>query len=170
MSGLNFQPSIFLKHIFLSMQINFLTILQEIKKPFQQGLSIREIAKAVVVSLFITVFPIFGVITLLLTFAAIKLRLNLPVMIVISYLATPLQFLLFVPFIHIGETIFNTKHTLLTVQEIKNAFDLSFIDTIRQLVFELVCGISGWLIIILPISFLSIILINKGFKLIENKK
>jgi len=107
-----------------------MTILQEIKKPFRQGLSRTDIAKAVVVSLLITVFPIFGIITLLLTFVAIKLRLNLPIMIVVSYLATPLQYMLFLPFIHVGETVFNTKHTLLTVHDIKNAFEVSFFDTI----------------------------------------
>ncbi|MGZ0015158.1 DUF2062 domain-containing protein [Yeosuana sp. AK3] len=115
-----------------------------------------------------SIFPVFGVTTLLLTAVSIKFKLNLPVMIVVSYLATPLQFMLFMPFIHVGETIFNTKHTLLTVQEIKEAFDVSFIDTLRQLIFELICGISGWSLIALPISFLTILLINKIFRLIEN--
>lgn len=145
-----------------------LKILKKIKQPFQQGLSRYAIIKAIIVGLLISIFPVFGVTTLLLTAVSIKFKLNLPVMIVVSYLATPLQFMLFMPFIRVGETIFNTKHTLLTVQEIKAAFDVSFIDTIRQLVFELICGISGWSLIALPISFLTILLINKIVRLIEN--
>ncbi|WP_146608987.1 hypothetical protein [Gelidibacter algens] len=54
----------------------------------------------------------------------------------------------------------NTKHTLLTVQEIKNAFDVSFFDTIRRLLFELICGISGWLLVMLPISVITIFFSN----------
>ncbi|NCO62392.1 MAG: DUF2062 domain-containing protein [Flavobacteriales bacterium] len=145
-----------------------LNILKKIKKPFQQGLSRYAIIKAIIVGLLISIFPVFGVTTLLLTAVSIKFKLNLPVMIVVSYLATPLQFMLFMPFIHVGETIFNTRHTLLTVQEIKEAFDVSFIDTLRQLIFELICGISGWSLIALPISFLTILLINKIFRFIEN--
>ena len=85
-------------------------------------------------------------------------------MIVISYIATPLQFLLFIPFIHIGETLFNTKHTLLTVTEIKSAFENSFFQTMKQLIFELVCGVSGWLLLALPSAIISILLINKIYQ------
>ncbi|MGM5469719.1 DUF2062 domain-containing protein [Flavobacteriaceae bacterium LMO-SS05] len=143
------------------MQITFQSLFQKIKQPFQQGLGINEIIKAVIVSLLFTIIPVFGVTTILLTFLAVKFKLNLPIMVVISYVASPLQFLFFMPFIHVGETIFNTKHTLLTVVEIKNAFESSFFHTIKQLIFELVCGVSGWLLLALPIALMSIILINK---------
>ena len=151
------------------MRHTFQNIFQKIKKPFQQGLDANEVTKAIIVSLLFTVFPVFGVTTILLTFMAIKFKLNLPVMIIISYVATPLQFVLFLPFIHIGETIFNIHHTLLTVQEIKNAFDISFWKTIQDLLLELICGISGWLLVALPISLIGIIIINKAFKLIQNQ-
>lgn len=151
------------------MGLTFQNIFQKIKKPFQQGLSASEVIKAIIVSLLFTVFPIFGVTTILLTFMAIKFKLNLPVMIIISYIATPLQFVLFLPFIHIGETIFNIHHTLRTVQEIKNAFDISFWKTIQDLLLELICGISGWLLVALPISLIGIMIINKAFKLIQNQ-
>lgn len=148
----------------------FLNIFKKIKQPFQQGLTRYAIAKAIIVGLLISVFPVFGTTTVLLTIISVKFKLNLPVMIVVSYLATPLQFMLFLPFIRVGETIFNTKHTLLTIQEIKAAFEVSFIDAVGRLIFELICGISGWLLIALPISILTILLINKIFKLMENHK
>ena len=146
------------------MGLTFQTLFQKIKQPFQQGLGMKEIVKAIVVSLLFTILPVFGVTTLLLTFSSIKFKLNLPIMIVISYIATPLQFLLFIPFIHIGETLFNTKHTLLTVTEIKSAFENSFFQTMKQLIFELVCGVSGWLLLALPSAFISILLINKIYQ------
>jgi uncharacterized protein (DUF2062 family) len=146
------------------MRLTFHTLFQKIKQPFQQGLGVKEIIKAVIVSLLFTVIPVFGINTILLTFLAIKFKLNLPIMIVVSYIATPLQYILFIPFIHVGETIFNTKHTLLTVTDIKIAFESSFFQTIKQLFFELICGISGWLLLVLPIALLSILLINKIYK------
>jgi uncharacterized protein (DUF2062 family) len=146
------------------MQLTFKALFQKIKEPFQQGLGVNEIIKAVIVSLLFTVIPVFGITTILLTFLALKFKLNLPIMVIVSYMATPLQFILFIPFIRVGETIFNTKHTLLTVTDIKIAFENSFFQTIKQLFFELICGVSGWLLLALPMALLSILLINKIYK------
>jgi len=154
---------------FQNMGLTFQNIFQKIKKPFQQGLSASEVTKAIIVSLLFTVFPVFGVTTILLTLMAIKFKLNLPIMVIVSYLATPLQFLFFLPFIHIGETIFNMHHTLLSAQEIKNAFDVSFWKTIQDLLLELICGLSGLLFIAFPLSIFSIFISNKIFKLIQNQ-
>lgn len=151
------------------MGLTFQHLLQKIKKPFQQGLSANEVTKAIIVSLLFTVVPVFGITTILLTFVALKFKLNLPIMVIVSYLATPLQFMFFLPFIHIGETIFNMNHTLLSVQEIKNAFDVSFWKTMQDLLLELICGISGWLLIAFPLSLISIFISNKMFKLIQNQ-
>lgn len=150
------------------MRLTFQNIFQKIKQPFQQGLRGSKVTKAIVVSLLFTVFPVFGVTTILSTLVAAKFKLNLPIMMLVSYIATPLQFLFFLPLIHIGETIFNMNHTLPTVQEIKNSFDLSFWKTIQDLFLELVCGVSGWLLVPLPIGFLVIFSSNKIFKLIQN--
>lgn len=142
------------------MRLNFKTLYQKIKAPFQQGLHWKEVTKAIIINLLFTIIPIYGITTIMLAFIAIKFKLNLPIMIVTSYLATPLQFMLFLPFIHLGENIMNIKHTLLTVQEIKAAFDVSFFDAIRSLLLELICGISGWLLITLPIGFVTMILLR----------
>ncbi len=145
------------------MQFTFKALFQKIKQPFQQGLGINEIIKAIIVSLLFTILPVFGVTTILLSFLAIKFKLNLPIMVVISYIATPLQFLFFIPFIRVGETIFNIKHTLLTVADIKASFEISFFQTVKNLLLELICGVSGWLLFALPIVLLSIFLINKMY-------
>lgn len=151
------------------MKIDFQNILQKIKKPFQQGLNGSEVTKAIIVSLLFTIIPVFGITTILLTAIAFRFKLNLPIMVIVSYIATPLQFLFFLPFIHVGEAIFNMNHTLPSIQEIKNAFDLSFWKTIQDLILELICGISGWLLIAFPISLIAIFISNKTFKLIQNQ-
>ena len=142
------------------MQLNFKKIFQKIKAPFQQGLHWKSILKAIIISLLITIIPFYGITTIILTYVSIKFKLNLPIMIVVNFIATPLQFMLFLPFIHIGESIMNTNHTLLTVEEIKTAFNVSFLDTIKRLFFELICGITGWLLIVLPLGFMTIILLK----------
>lgn len=142
------------------MKISLKKIIDKIKKPFQQGLNSLEITNAVLVSVLFTILPMFGVSTVLLTIASFRLKLNLPIMILVSYLASPLQFIFFLKFIHIGEKVFGIKHTLLTFQDIKNAFDEAFFTTIKQLFLELLCGLGGWLLVGLPIFFI-LYFINK---------
>lgn len=153
----------------LIMLLFFKRLFQKIKEPFKQGLSGKEVAKAIIISLLFTVFPLFGVTTILLTFVSIKLKLNLPIMIIVSYVASPLQFLLFLPFIHFGENLMNVEHTLLTVDAIKKSFDNSFFNTINQLFFELICGTTGWLLVAFPTSLLLLFLTNKIHQLTQNQ-
>lgn len=136
------------------MKLDFKKILEKIKKPFNQGLTSLEIINATLVSVLFTIIPMFGVTTALLTFFSVKLKLNLPIMLIISYASSPLQFLFFLKFIHVGENVFGVKHTLLTFHDIKNAFDESFLTTIKQLFLELLCGLGGWLLIALPLFFI----------------
>lgn len=155
---------------FHKMRVTVNNILKKVKKPFQQGLSGNEVTKAIIVSLLFTVFPVFGLTTIILTLIAFKFKLNLPVMIIVSYLAAPLQFILFLPFIYIGEFLFNTHITLLSVQEITNSFNTSFWNTFKLLLFMLVCGVSGWLVVALPTSFIGIMISNRIFKFIQKRK
>jgi len=143
------------------MRFQLKRIINKIKAPFYQGLETKAIINAIIVSLLLTIFPVFGVITILLTIVALRFKLNLPIMIVVSYIATPLQYLLFIPFVHLGETIFNIQHSLISFQEIKKGFDISFWQTISGLFFKLLYGISAWTLVALPISLLSVLLNNK---------
>ncbi len=91
-------------------------------------------------------------------------------MIAVSYLATPLQFLLFIPFINIGASIVGTQHTLLTVSAIKESFQDSFLGTLRGLSFELLCGFIGWLLVAVPVAFLLYFLFRRIFSFFNKTK
>lgn len=140
-------------------------LFNKIKAPFQQGLGVKELFKAVVVGLLISVFPVFGTTTIIITCLALYLRLNLPVMITVSYLAAPLQVLFFMPFISIGEYFFNVEHSLLTFESIKTAFSQSFLKALKDLSLEVICGVTGWAITAVPIALLLITSFNLILKL-----
>jgi uncharacterized protein (DUF2062 family) len=129
--------------------------IQRIKAPFYQGLSKKAVINAVVSSLILTVFPVFGTVTILLTLVALRFKLNLPLMIVISYIATPLQFLLFLPFISLGETVLGAPHSDLDFEQIQASFNHSVWNTIVNLFSTLLYGIGGWLVFVLPIGLVT---------------
>lgn len=130
---------------------------------FKQGLSPKLLALSIAVSMVVSMFPIFGITTLVLACIAIPLKLNLPIMIVLSYVFEPLKLFLLIPFINIGAKIFGAKHTLLTYEAIKTSYEFDFFGTTRSLAYELICGFGGWVIIALPVSILFYLLLKMLF-------
>lgn len=71
-----------------------------------------------------------------------------------TYAVGPIHLLLFIPFIRIGEYIFNAEHTLLTFNAIKEAFQTDYFDALYRLSLEVVCGLTGWTVAAIPSAFL----------------
>ena len=117
---------------------------------FKQGLTPIELTQSILVAALFSIIPIFGVTTILLTAFSLKRKLNLPIMIAISYLAWPLQILMIIPFINIGEYFFSVPQSHHSVEEIIASFQESFFGTLSQLSFELLCGFGGWLLTAVP--------------------
>ena len=128
---------------------------------FKQGLSPKELTQSILVSALISIIPIVGVTTVLLTILSLKRKLNLPIMIAISYLAWPLQILMIIPFINIGEFIFSIPQSNHSAQEIIASFQESFFGTLSQLSFELLCGFGGWLLTAVP--FFTVLYLASNF-------
>ncbi|HVY82296.1 MAG TPA: DUF2062 domain-containing protein [Steroidobacteraceae bacterium] len=69
----------------------------------RQGVTPEKIAMSLAFGLGIGIFPVLGVSTVLCTVVAIVLRLNLPAIQLVNYLASPLQLALIIPFVRVGE-------------------------------------------------------------------
>lgn len=119
---------------------------------FKQGLTPNELSQSIIVSGLISIIPILGVSTFMITTISLKSKLNLPVMIALSYLMWPVQILLIIPFIQVGEFIFSVPRNHHTVEEIISSFQNSFFQTLSQLSFELLCGFGGWLLTTVPLA------------------
>lgn len=134
---------------------------------FNQGLTPKELSQSVIVSVLISIIPIIGVSTFILTAISLKRKLNLPIMISLSYLMWPIQILLIIPFIRVGEFIFCVPSNHHNLEEITSSFQHSFFKTLGHFSFELLCGFGGWFIITVPISiaiYLMILLFLKTKK------
>ena len=129
---------------------NFLVLKTKTVALFKQGLTPIELTQSILFAALFSIIPIFGVTTILLTAFSLKRKLNLPVMIAISYLAWPLQILMIIPFINIGEYFFSVPQSHHSVEEIISSFQESFFGTLSQLSFELLCGFGGWLLTAVP--------------------
>ena len=140
---------------------------------FKQGLTPVELTQSIIVSGLISTIPILGVSTFLLTALSLKRKLNLPIMIAQSYIMWPIQVIMIIPFINIGEFIFSVPKTNHSPQEIIASFQNSFFATLSHLSFELLCGFGGWLLTAVPFSaglYLVSIFILKLFLKAKNKE
>ena len=79
----------------------FKKIWNKIKKLFKQGLTPVQLAMTITMAVLVSLFPIFGITTIVLTAIALPMRLNLPIMIVLSYIIEPLKILLLIPWMKI---------------------------------------------------------------------
>ncbi len=132
---------------------------------FSQGLTPKELIQSIVVSGLIAVIPVLGVSTFMITTVSLKSKLNLPVMIALSYLMWPVQILMIIPFIRVGEFVFSVSPNHHSVEEIISSFQNSFFETLSHLSFELLCGLGGWFLTAVPISlgiYLVTLLFLKG--------
>lgn len=126
------------------------TIVSKVASLFKQGLTPHQLALSIVLALVISLFPIIGLTTLVVSFVAISLKLNFPIMITLAYLMEPIKLFLIIPFIKLGAKIFNVQHELLNFLAIKNSFDKSIWITIKDLLHELICGLMGWSVTTIP--------------------
>lgn len=126
---------------------------------FKQGLSPIHLSQSIIVSGALSIIPILGVTTFILTALSIKKKLNLPIMMAISYLMWPIQILLIIPFIRVGESIFSVPFSHHTAEEIINSFQNSFLQTLSHLSFELLCGLGGWLLTAVPVFIIAYLLL-----------
>ncbi|WP_310560233.1 DUF2062 domain-containing protein [Flavobacterium sp.] len=134
------------------MKERFKKVRAKITTLLNQGLTSKELCQSIIVSGLISTIPILGVSTFMITTISLKRKLNFPLMISLSYLMWPIQILLIIPFIRLGEFIFSVPRNPHTVEEIIGSFQSSFFGTLSRLSIELLCGLGGWLLTAVPIA------------------
>lgn len=135
------------------MKIRSNVLINKIIALSKQGLTPKELTQSIIISITMSLVPILGISTFALTTLSLRSKLNLPLMIAFSYLMWPIQILLIIPFIRVGEFIFSVHPKNHSLEEIVTAFQTSFFQTLSQLSFELLCGFGGWFFTAVPIAF-----------------
>jgi uncharacterized protein (DUF2062 family) len=110
----------------------------------RQGATPEAVSAAVVVSFAIAIVPFIGVTTLLCLLAGRLFRLNHVVMQIINHTAFPLQILLIVPFVRLGETLSGARHFALTPEAIIGEFNRSVPDFLEKFWLAGLHGFIGW--------------------------
>lgn len=132
------------------MKIRQLAISKKFAGFLRQGTSPKALAISTTIGLLLGIFPVLGVTTLVMTAIALRFRLNLPLMLTVSYLIYPLQIFLIIPFIRFGEWISGSTPIVLTLESLERAFSENFFAALQGLGEANLLAVYGWALIALP--------------------
>jgi uncharacterized protein (DUF2062 family) len=113
----------------------------------RQGVTPEKIALSLAFGLGIGIFPVLGVSTVLCTVIALALRLNLPAIQLVNYLASPLQLLLIIPFVRVGEHLLGLQPQPLSISEGFRILAAGVVHAITTLWDAIVHAALGWIVI-----------------------
>jgi uncharacterized protein (DUF2062 family) len=113
----------------------------------RQGVTPDKIAMSLAFGLGFGIFPVLGVSTVLCTVAAVVLRLNLPAIQLVNYLAAPLQIALIIPFVRLGEHVLRVAPQPLSISEGFRLLAQGALHAIVVLRDAIAHAAVGWIII-----------------------
>jgi uncharacterized protein (DUF2062 family) len=113
----------------------------------RQGVTPEKIALSLAFGLGVGIFPVLGVSTILCTVIAIVLRLNLPAIQLVNYLASPLQIVLIIPFVRVGEHLLGIDPQPLSISEGFRLMGIGVFHAVRVLWDAIVHAALGWVVL-----------------------
>jgi uncharacterized protein (DUF2062 family) len=122
-------------------------IVDPIIELLRQGVTPEKIALSLAFGFGFGIFPVLGVSTILCTVVAILLRLNLPAIQLVNWLAGPLQLALIIPFVRVGEHILQVAPQPLSISEGFALMAQGVLHSIIVLWDAIVHAALGWIVI-----------------------
>ncbi len=120
----------------------------------KQGISPRSLALSVACGIVVGIFPVLGVSTILLTVIALTFKLNLPAIQLVNYLVSPLQLVLIIPFVRVGEHLLGATPQPLTISAGLALLSQGVLHAIRTLSDAIVHAAIGWMLLGPPLIYI----------------
>ena len=122
-------------------------MLDVILAQLKQGITPQKISLTLALGMALGIFPILGATTLLCFLFGLWLKLNQPIIQVVNYLIYPLQLVLILVFVRIGEFMVRATPVSFSIPELFRKFHESPREFFRQFGMTGVHGIIGWLLV-----------------------
>ncbi len=122
-------------------------LIEPILELLRQGVTPEKIALSLAFGLALGIFPVLGVSTVLCTVVAIVLRLNLPAIQIVNYLASPVQLVLIIPFVRVGEHLLGLAPQPLSISEGFRLMAIGVLHAVVVLWDAILHAALGWIVI-----------------------
>lgn len=125
-----------------------------------QGVTPRELALCLALGITIGLIPVLGVSTALCAVVALALKLNMPAIQLVNYLLTPLQLILIIPLLRLGEHLAGAPPFPVTVESALALLSQGAIHAIQILATAIAHATLAWLLL----APLLAIVLYRGFE------
>jgi uncharacterized protein (DUF2062 family) len=140
------------------------TVRDPLLAQLRQGATPEAVSAAVVVAFALAIVPVIGVTTLLCLLAGRLFRLNHIVMQVVNHVSYPLQLILLVPFVRLGETLTGADPIALSPTALIDEFNRSFGGFVAQFWKAYLHGLLGWALTVPLLCWLLHLLFRRLFR------
>jgi uncharacterized protein (DUF2062 family) len=113
----------------------------------RQGVTPRELALCLALGTTIGLIPVLGVSTALCALAALLLKLNMPAIQLVNYLLTPLQLLLVIPQLRLGEYLTGAPPFPVTLESALALLSQNVVHAIQILATAIAHATLAWLLV-----------------------
>lgn len=127
-----------------------LGVKEKIIHVLKQGLSPRKLALTFSLGFVLSMFPVPGTTTALTMLFAYLFGLNYVIIQLINWLVAPICLALIIPFTHLGQYIFGSEESKISIDELMKAFDHGLIQGFKQVLQYQLYAIFGWAVSALP--------------------
>ena len=128
-------------------------VIQPLLLLLKQGVTPQKLSLSVALGLVLAIFPVLGTTTLLCAAAALVLKLNMPAIQLVNYLAYPLQLLLLIPFLKAGRLLFKAPPLPFSLSQVIHLVKAQPFHAITLLGTATWHGMVVWAIIAYPLGW-----------------
>ena len=114
------------------------------------GITPEKLSLTVSLGAVIGLIPAFGVTTIIGTLVAARLRLNSPILLLISYFVNPIQILIAIPLVKLGIFLFGGTPLRYSLQQIMDMVKKDWVATLNKLWVANLLGIAAWALLAIP--------------------
>ncbi|MBK0404023.1 DUF2062 domain-containing protein [Adhaeribacter sp. BT258] len=118
------------------------------------GITPEKLSLTVTLGAVIGLIPAFGVTTLIGTLVAARLRLNSPILLLISYFVNPIQIIIAIPLVKLGIFIFGGTPLRYSLAQIMHMIKEDWVETLNKLWVANLLGIAAWALLAIPLGLL----------------
>lgn len=140
------------------------TVRDPLLAQLRQGATPEGVSAAVVVAFALAIIPIIGATTVLCLLAGRLFRLNHVVMQVVNHASYPLQLLLLVPFVRLGETLTGADPLALSPTALIEEFNRSFGGFVAKFWTAYLHGLLGWALTVPLLCWALHLLLRRVFR------
>ena len=117
-------------------------------------MSVEKISLTLALGICIGIIPVLGASTLLLTLLALAFRLSIPAIQVVNYGIAVVKYILFVPFLKLGQIIFVPSGSDFQFKSLLSQYHQDFVGTFKMFWQVNLAGFVVWVIIAIPLGIL----------------